>query len=207
MKSHAECIKTVLGTPYNRTIDEIDKKLNKFVGSYNGAIYSTTNNDYSKRFSIDMENHICVCFKYKKERFDELNNKDKSSHNQNDSNNDKSPYTKEELLRDLFLWSVLMDMPEIAKILLVHLQPRICAALIASTIFKAYAKASTAVDHKEKFKSQSREFETHAAMFTDKCYGYNGNLACELLLRQIPLFGNVTCMQVIYFEYIFDCKR
>jgi hypothetical protein len=166
-----------------------------------------------------MENHICVCFKYKKERFDEWDNKHRSSHNQNDSNNDKpsynqndnnndkSPYTKDELLRDLFLWSVLMDMPEIAKILLVHLQPRICAALIASTIFKGYAKASTAVDHKEKFKSQSREFETHAAMFTDKCYEYNGNLACELLLRQIPLFGNVTCMQVIYFEYIFDCKR
>ncbi|CAF5169180.1 unnamed protein product, partial [Rotaria sp. Silwood1] len=38
--------------------------------------------------------------------------------------------------------------------------------------------------------------KTYAAMIIDKCYEFSEECACELLLRQIPLFGNVTCMQV-----------
>jgi hypothetical protein len=124
-------------------------------------------------------------------------NHDDRSLDQNKNN--ESSYSKDELLRDLFLWSVFMDMPEMSKIILLHLPSRICAALIASAIFKQYAKASTTVGHKEKFQDQAREFETYAGIFIDKCYEYNERLACELLLREIPLFGNVTCMQVTSF--------
>ncbi|CAF5098138.1 unnamed protein product, partial [Rotaria sp. Silwood1] len=81
-------------------------------------------------------------------------------------------------------------------VLLLHVRSRICAALIASAVFKRYSKSSQTVYLKHKFLAQSLEFETYAAMFIDKCYEYNERRACELLLRQIPLFGNVTCMQV-----------
>ncbi|CAF0977303.1 unnamed protein product [Adineta steineri] len=103
---------------------------------------------------------------------------------------------KNKLLRDLFLWSVFMDMPEIAKVLLIHQQSRICAALIASAIFKRYSKKSLTVDLKEKFQIQADDFGKYAADFINDCYKYNERSACELLLRQVPLFGNITCMQI-----------
>ncbi len=152
-----------------------------------------------------MRNHVCACCKSnKKQKTNESANQDNQYYEQekqplaqNNNNNDEPQYPKDELLRDLFLWSIFMDMPEMGKILLVHLQSRICAALIASTIFKRYAKLSTTVDHKEKFQNQALEFETYTAQFIDKCYEYNDRLACELLLREIPLFGHVSCMQVV----------
>ncbi|CAF3454781.1 unnamed protein product [Rotaria sp. Silwood1] len=73
---------------------------------------------------------------------------------------------------------------------------RICASLFASAIFKKYAEASTNPEYKEKLRTQALEFETYAAKFINRCYQYNERLACELLLREIPLFGHVTCMQV-----------
>ena len=105
-------------------------------------------------------------------------------------------YTKDQSIRDLFFLAVFMDMTEMAKTLLIHLPSRICGALIASAIFKRYAKLSSTVYLKNKFEDQALEFETYAAFCTDKCYEYDERIACELLLRQIPLFGNVTCMQV-----------
>lgn len=100
------------------------------------------------------------------------------------------------MFRDLFLWSIFMDMPDMAKVLLLHVRSRICAALIASALFKGYAKSSHIIDLKDKFRQQSLEFEIYAATSLNKCYEYNEKRACELLLRQIPLFGNITCMQV-----------
>ncbi|CAF5073595.1 unnamed protein product, partial [Rotaria sp. Silwood1] len=79
---------------------------------------------------------------------------------------------------------------------LLHVRYSICAALIASAVFKRYSKSSQTVYLKEKFLAQSSDFETYAAMIIDKCYEFSEECACELLLRQIPLFGNVTCMQV-----------
>ena len=85
-----------------------------------------------------------------------------------------------------------------AKVFLLHMHSRTCAALVASAIFKRYSDASQTVYVKEKYRVQSLEFESYAAKSIEICYQYNESLACELLLRQIPLFGNVTCMQVSY---------
>ena len=126
----------------------------------------------------------------------EMKEDEHKSKSDRDNTPDDQEYTKHHMIRDLFLWSVFMDMPEMAKVLLLHVRSRICAALIASAIFKKYAKLSQTVDMEKKFRTQSLEFGTYAAIFIDKCYEYNEKRACELLLRQIPLFGNVTCMQV-----------
>jgi hypothetical protein len=202
IQSHFECIKKLLGNPSTHSIEKLDEKLNKFVGSFIGTIYSSEEDAYRKRVYIDIRNHVCTCCRSNKEPTDLPTNQDEQCHDQ--INNNETSYPRNELLRDLFLWSIFMDMPEMGKIILVHVQSRICAALIASAIFKRYAKASTTAHHKEKFRNQALEFEIYAAKFIDECYEYNEKLAFELLLRQIPLFGNVTCMQVIEFLSMID---
>ncbi|CAF1003931.1 unnamed protein product [Adineta steineri] len=210
-----------------KTIKTLDRKLNKFIGSFFGAIYSEKYNTYTKRICIDLTNHVCSCCdsttKHRTSKNNQVSPQVKSTQPQ-DQQNDKNDLRKKnhtedsgenkdtegsdenkdmkdlleknKLSRDLFLWSVFMDMPEMAKILLIHQQSRICAALIASAIFKRYSKLSLTVDLKEKFKNQADDFGKYAADFINDCYKYNERSACELLLRQIPLFGNITCMQI-----------
>ncbi|CAF3424141.1 unnamed protein product [Rotaria sp. Silwood1] len=185
--SHKSRVKTLFGRLPLKSIRELDYKLNKFVGSFFGPIYSFENDNIKNRIQIDLKNHVCTCCG-SHEHVENNNNE------RNDQANNK--YTKHHVLRDFFLLSVFMDMPELAKILLLHVRSRICAALIASAVFKRYSKSSQTVYLKEKFLAQSSDFETYAAMIIDKCYEFSEECACELLLRQIPLFGNVTCMQV-----------
>ncbi|CAF2563697.1 unnamed protein product [Rotaria sp. Silwood2] len=197
MKNRNEYIETLFGISSLTTIEELYEKLNKFVGAFIEPIYSSYGNDDAKRVGIDMKNHVCVCCQCINVRTRPSENYKHSLFNQNCN---ASLYTNDELFRDLFLWSIFMNMPEMGKIFLLHLQPRICAALIASAIFKRYATGSINLNYKGKFQNQALEFETYAAVFTNKCYEYNQNLACELLLRQILLFGNITCMQVTDLE-------
>jgi hypothetical protein len=188
-----------------RRVEKLDQKLNKFVGSFIGSIYKTKEDNHQSQIYINVKNHVCTCCRSRNEDNDQTIVQDNKSSNQN--NNIKPLYSKDEVLRDLFLWSIFMDMPEMSKIILVHLQNRICAALIASTIFKRYAKVSTIVDHKEKYRNQAIDFETYAAMAIDECYEYNERYACELLLREVPVFGNVTCMQVTYRLFEVSIRR
>lgn len=165
--------------------------MNKLVGAYFNPIYSMKEDSFSNRIKIDLTNHVCTCCRNRK--------KDKPNLNPDQIVSQESTsteYTKHQILRDLFLWSIFLDMPDMAKVLLLHIRSRICASLIASALFKEYAKLSPLVDLKEKFELQSLEFETYAAMSLNKCYEYNEERACELLLRRVPLFGDVTCMQV-----------
>lgn len=120
------------------------------------------------------------------------------------SKDDKN-YLQQHKLRDFFLWSVFMGHVELAKVLLVHLKPRICASLIASKIFTEFSKITNILEFKEKMTNIAEEFELYAVKCIDSCYKYNETKACELILRQIPLFGNITCAQVyeIVYKYIY----
>lgn len=105
-------------------------------------------------------------------------------------------YSQQEMLRDLFLWSVFMDLSSMAKVLLVHLRERIGAALIAAKIFKGYSNETPITDVRNRLHRQAMEFESYSARCLDICYETNETLACQLVFREMPLFGNVTCMQV-----------
>ncbi|CAF4183794.1 unnamed protein product, partial [Rotaria sordida] len=194
IQSHQNRVKNLFGEPNFRSIRELNYKLNKFVGSFFGSIYIVTEDSFLNRIKIDLHNRLCTCcgsHEYIKEDH-EL----KVIQNIRNVYPTENQYTKHHILRDLFLWSIFMDMPEMAKVLLFHVRSRICAALIASAIFKKYLYFSLTVDMRDKFQIQALEFETYAGMFIDQCYEYNEKRACELLLRQIPLFGNITCMQL-----------
>ncbi|CAF5010150.1 unnamed protein product, partial [Rotaria sp. Silwood1] len=192
--SHCRHVKALFGRLPLKSIQELDHKLNKLVGAFVGPIYSFTHNNYLNRLQHDLMNHVCTCCESRRhvQRDYELNDFQNNTKNGQIENK----YTKHHMLRDLFLWYVFMDMPEMAKVLLFHVRARICAALIASAIFKKYSELSQTIRMKDRFRDQSLEFGTYAAMFIDKCYEYNEKRACELLLRNIPLFGNVTCIQL-----------
>lgn len=169
----------------------VDDQLNRLIGAYFDRIYSLNDDHLFNRVKIDLTNHVCTCCSKRK------SNQNDTNQNENEIEKLNNPdYTKYQILRDLFLWSIFMDMPDMAKVLLLHTRSRICASLIASALFKEYASLSPLVDLKDKFAMQSLEFETYAAMSLNKCYEYNEEYACELLLRRVPLFGNVSCMQV-----------
>ncbi|CAF1480220.1 unnamed protein product, partial [Rotaria sordida] len=192
--SHKNRITKLFGRLPLKSIRELNDKLNKFVGSFFGSIYSCEDDSFNNRIKIDLSNHVCTCCR----SHEHIENDYELTTIHKIITNDPIDIThmKHRMLRDLFLWSIFMDMPEMAKVLLLHVQSRICVALIASAIFKQYSKLSQTIDLKGKYLTQSFEFETYAAMFIDKCYKYNEKRACELLLRQIPLFGNITCMQI-----------
>ncbi|CAF1491636.1 unnamed protein product, partial [Rotaria sordida] len=52
------------------------------------------------------------------------------------------------------------------------------------------------LDRFHKFNKQSNDYEQFATACIDACYERSERRACQLLLREIPLFGNITCMQV-----------
>ncbi|CAM4805119.1 unnamed protein product [Rotaria magnacalcarata] len=193
-KSHKNRVTMLFGATSFSSMQEIDYKLNKFVGSFFGSICSSKNDSFLNRIKIDLNNRVCTC--YGSNEHVEENYELKVIQHITKVYPTESSYTKHHILRDLFLWSIFMDMPEMAKVLLFHVRSRVCAALIASAIYKNYSKLSPTVDMRDKFQTQSLDFEIYASMFIDKCYEYNEKRACELLLRQIPLFGNVTCMQL-----------
>lgn len=173
-----------------RSLKTIDSRLNRLVGPFLSPIYSVDNTEHFKnRVQIDLTNHVCTCCR--RTKVDEENPNGDNDHNQS-----MDQYTKQHILRDLFLWSIFLDMPDMAKVLLLHLRSRICAALIASALFKSYSKLASTIDLKDKFTRQSLDFEIYAATSLDKCYEYNEKRTCELLLREIPLWGHATCIQV-----------
>ncbi|CAF0870280.1 unnamed protein product, partial [Didymodactylos carnosus] len=108
----------------------------------------------------------------------------------------KNRYTKDEMIRDLFLWSLFTTEIDMAKVFLKHLKPRICAALIATRIYKHFSKQAPNAFAQQKLKEQAEEFEEFATECVETCYAHDEKMTCELLIREVPLFGNVTCMQV-----------
>ena len=105
-------------------------------------------------------------------------------------------YEQQDMFRDLFFWSVYVGYSDIAFVLLLHMQCRIGAALLASNIARNRSNETTNLDIRRKFMEQSKNYENYASECIQVCHEYNEKLACQLLLREIPLFGNVTCMQV-----------
>ena len=105
-------------------------------------------------------------------------------------------YGKQEMLRDLFLWSVYVGHAETAFVLLLHIKSRIGAALLATNMAQRLSLTANSMDKRQKYDEQAKIYEEYASKCIQDCHSYNEMVACQLLLREIPLFGNVTCMQV-----------
>jgi hypothetical protein len=100
------------------------------------------------------------------------------------------------MLRDLLYWSIFTDRIDMAKILLLHLRIRICAALSCAAILRNRASVATISDQGDFYRQQAIDFEMYATDCINVCYLTNERKACELLIREQLLFGKITCMQV-----------
>ena len=117
----------------------------------------------------------------------------------------------EKTFRDLFIWAILMNYIDMAKMLLAHINHRICAALIARKILKSLRdKYAVYSDKKTECTKAMDYFENYAIDCVTLCYKHNQDRACELVLRQCEIFGNTTCISVskkIYFINIYIVKN
>ncbi len=112
------------------------------------------------------------------------------------------PFGNQEMLRDIFLWAVIEGHAEMAFVLLLQLKSRIIPALVAAGItHRLMATTGGYLDRVHKFQKQSNDYEQFATACIDACYSQSERRACQLLLREIPLFGNITCMQVSFRQY------
>ncbi|CAF4276359.1 unnamed protein product [Rotaria socialis] len=107
-----------------------------------------------------------------------------------------SRYGEQEILRDIFLWSVYSGYVDVALVLLLQIRPRVGAALIAVGMAHHLSSICSNLQIRNTYKEHRVIYEQYATECIDACYKRNEQLACQLLLREIPLFGNITCMQI-----------
>jgi hypothetical protein len=100
------------------------------------------------------------------------------------------------MLRDLLYWSIFTNRMDMAKVLILHLRTRICAALSCAAILRNLAEKATTSDQSDRYEKQAEDFEMYATDCINACYLRSQRKACELLIREQPLFGKITCMQV-----------
>lgn len=100
------------------------------------------------------------------------------------------------IMRDLFIWAILMNRISMAKMLLCFMKYRICPALIATKVLKAYHKKAVYGELKKGYEKDAQYFEQYAIRCLDQCNDEDPEKACEIILQQNPLYGHVTCLQV-----------
>ena len=102
----------------------------------------------------------------------------------------------EHIYRDIFLWCVLTCRLATAKIILGRMNSRICSALIASKILKSLTDYAPDHESKDRLYSEASIFDTYAIEFVRCSYSYDKEQACELIMRQVKIYGDVTCLQM-----------
>ncbi|CAF1525888.1 unnamed protein product, partial [Adineta steineri] len=100
------------------------------------------------------------------------------------------------IMRDLFIWAILMNHTEMAQVFLSHMKYRICAALIATKILKQYHHKTRYGDLRDNYEKNAKYFEEYAIACIKQCEKNDTDLACEIVLQRIELYGNVTCLQI-----------
>ncbi|CAF4634136.1 unnamed protein product [Didymodactylos carnosus] len=76
------------------------------------------------------------------------------------------------------------------------MRTRICASLIASKIIKTIAQREYDSSIRHEYEEEANYFELFAIECLTCCYNNDKEYACELVIRQVDLFGGVTCLQV-----------
>jgi hypothetical protein len=106
---------------------------------------------------------------------------------------------KDYIMRDLFLWSIVMNYMDLAKVFIAHMNDRICGALIATEILSHLRDSfSDAVhgDKKGELTNWINYFEQYAINCMDLCFKNDQNMARILTIQRVEMFGDVTCLQV-----------
>lgn len=110
---------------------------------------------------------------------------------------EKEQLAHDYIMRDLFLWSILTNRVDMAKVFLSYMKYRICPALIATKIFKKYYQPAAYGKLKDSYNESAQYFEQYAVDCLDKADDHDAAKACEIVLQRNELYGYVNCLQVI----------
>ena len=106
------------------------------------------------------------------------------------------------IMRDLFLWSILTNRVDMAKVFLFYMKYRICPALIAAKVLKQYHHRAAHGELRDGYEQSAKYFEQYAINCLDKCDDHDAGKACEIVLQENQLYGFVTCLQVMSVDVI-----
>uniref|UniRef100_A0A096LUR1 Transient receptor potential cation channel, subfamily M, member 2 n=1 Tax=Poecilia formosa TaxID=48698 RepID=A0A096LUR1_POEFO len=98
--------------------------------------------------------------------------------------------------RDLFLWAVVQNNKEMAKIAWDQCRDCMSAALAASKILKKMANESLDADEPQEMLELASHYEDHAIGVFSECYKNNEERAQKLLVRISRLWGKTTCLRL-----------
>ncbi|CAF3332873.1 unnamed protein product [Rotaria sp. Silwood1] len=177
----------VVGNKNIDSVDSLNRVLENLIGDYMHKLYFETD-EHEEKDRI----------KWGLMRSSKQSKKDKNKDIENikySSTELKKQQPDRYIMRDLFLWAVLMNRIDMAKVFLSQLKYRICPALIATKILKQYYSIAHHGELKTGYGDNLNYFEKYAIDCLNKC-DHNAERACELVVQQNELYGYVSCLQI-----------
>lgn len=189
-KERLNAFERCLGRDYLKSEHDLDQVLRMLIGDYMKPIYT--------RSSLSLFEQLKSCCYRSQEARVADSRAGLYIHDDSEvpSPEDAQKEAREMLFRDLFLWAIVTHRIEIAKVLLCHMETRICALLIASKIFRSYLRFASDNESKDELASRVKEFEEYATECLKCCYNFDEEQACEIAIRRIDIYGGVSCLQV-----------
>ncbi|XP_011433265.3 transient receptor potential cation channel subfamily M member-like 2 isoform X3 [Magallana gigas] len=96
--------------------------------------------------------------------------------------------------QELFLWAVLLNRQEMAKILWKGGKDATAAALVASGMLNSLSRQTDDTELAKKLKENSQEFSNLAIAVLNECYDVEEKKAQNLLIRELEHWGAATCV-------------
>ncbi|CAF4051819.1 unnamed protein product, partial [Rotaria sordida] len=183
LESHSDLIEKHI-----HTIDDLNAVLSTLIGDYMNKLYFNNEkheNTYRLSWSLDEKN-----IEQNQINIPIIGSQDDLQDRENRQG------IQDYIMRDLFLWSILMNHIDMAKVLLSYVKYRICAALIATKILKEYYSKATHGELKDSYMKNANYFQQYAIDCITQCEKNDPDQACQIVLQRIELYGNVTCLQV-----------
>uniref|UniRef100_A0A3P8XKB6 Transient receptor potential cation channel, subfamily M, member 4a n=1 Tax=Esox lucius TaxID=8010 RepID=A0A3P8XKB6_ESOLU len=96
----------------------------------------------------------------------------------------------------LFIWAVLQNRSEMAVYFWEMAGESVLGALAACKILRELSKLESETETKLSMKELAQKFENLAHDVFSECYQGNESWACTLLIKQSPMWGEATCLQM-----------
>ncbi|CAF3921746.1 unnamed protein product, partial [Rotaria sordida] len=94
-------------------------------------------------------------------------------------------------IRDLLLWTILMDRFHMTTFLCSQTENTIVASLLASKIYQTAAESEKNFEKKLVYRNREKIFDEHATIIMNRCFNTNEDLAIQIL----------TSHSEVYFDY------
>ncbi|KAJ8309654.1 hypothetical protein KUTeg_012798 [Tegillarca granosa] len=98
--------------------------------------------------------------------------------------------------QEAFLWSVLLNRQNMAKLFWKYSRDSIAAALVASALLHAMSSKTEDKDLRQSLKKNSAEFSSIAMGVLTECNNIDEIQAQNLLVRELVNWGNTTCLMI-----------